>query len=67
MDAIPIEHEALLKLCLSAYVGETCQGCGKTFDNIDQVKESVWWPHDGGRLGHPKCFAAAHPTHALRN
>ena len=63
----PAEKVAMLNLLMTPYLGEKCQGCGKAFETIDQLREAVWWPHDGGRVGHKTCFAAAHPNHALRN
>jgi hypothetical protein len=54
------EHDAFLRLALSCYVGEKCQGCGNAFASIEEIKNTnaVWWPHDGGRIGHKKCFDA---------
>lgn len=49
----------LLRLAMSMFLGETCQGCGKPFDTLESLKDAVWWPHDDGRVGHKECFEAA--------
>lgn len=48
--------EALLKLGMSQFLGEECQGCGKIFMTFDDLKDTVWWPWDGGRIGHDECY-----------
>jgi len=48
----------LLRMALSMYLGERCQGCGKIFDTVESLDDTVWWPHDGGRIGHKTCFEA---------
>lgn len=50
------DSDAILKIVLSAYLGEKCQGCGQRFETIDSLKDSVWWPWDEGRIGHKECF-----------
>ena len=50
---------SLLRLAASMYLGETCQGCGKTFETFESLENAVWWPHDGGRIGHRECYEAA--------
>ena len=54
-----IKNDPLLRLACSAYLGETCQGCGKTIDTFEEMTDTVWWPHDKGRIGHKRCFDAA--------
>jgi hypothetical protein len=55
----PIKNDPLLRLILSTYLGDTCQGCGQTFNTLQDMKDSVWWPHEKGRIGHRRCFEAA--------
>ena len=52
---------SLLGFCMSAYVGEKCQGCGKTFESIQEIedREAVWWPHEEGRIGCKDCYTKA--------
>ena len=45
-----------LDIALMAFVGEKCQGCQKTFETIESLNDSVWWPWEGGRIGHKKCY-----------
>ena len=46
----------LLKVALGMYLGEKCQGCGKAFETLGDLENAVWWPWDGGRVGHKSCF-----------
>jgi hypothetical protein len=47
-----------MTIALLAYTGEICQGCGKSFDTIEDIKqgEAVWWPWEKGRIGHKACY-----------
>ena len=51
-----IKADPVRRMVFSAYLGETCQGCGKTIDSFEDMMDTVWWPHDGGRIGHKKCY-----------
>jgi len=46
----------LINLVLAVYLGEVCQGCKKSFDTIESLKSSVWWPWEKGRIGHKTCY-----------
>lgn len=50
--------DPLVRLCLSAYLKEECQGCHKTFDTLDELMDAVWWPWEKGRVGHKACYQA---------
>ena len=55
---IPITDENrsdLIKLAMSVYLGEKCV-CGHKFKTLDELKEIVWFPHNGGRIAHKKCY-----------
>jgi hypothetical protein len=51
-----IKANPLLHLAISMYLGETCQGCGRTFKTLASMVDSVWWPHEHGRIGHDRCY-----------
>jgi len=51
--------EPLVRLAMSMYTGEKCQGCGKTFDTVESLHDSVWWPWKEGRVGHKACYEKA--------
>jgi len=49
----------LVRFAMSMYTGEKCQGCGKTFDTVESLHDSVWWPWAEGRVGHKACYEKA--------
>ena len=51
-----LRDSTALRIGIVVHLGETCQGCGKTFDAFKTLDDVVWWPHAGGRIGHKKCF-----------
>lgn len=54
--------QAVLRLAMSMYLGETCPYCMVKFDTLDDLKSSVWnGPTEYGRIAHGDCFFAAHP------
>ena len=50
----------LQKLMLEAahliFRGEKCKGCGQAFDSPSSMSKIVWWPWEGGRIGHEECY-----------
>ena len=54
-----IKSDPVRQIAFGAYLGETCQGCGKIIDTFEDMMRTVWWPHDKGRIGHKRCFDAA--------
>ena len=52
---MPTDHKQLVELALSMYDGEECQGCHKKL-TPPEVREAVWWPWEGGRIGHEECY-----------
>jgi hypothetical protein len=45
------------KLALSMYLGERCKYCGVTFNELDDLKDTVWAGyHQWGRLAHKTCW-----------
>ena len=54
-----IKSDPVRQIVFGAYLGETCQGCGKIIDTFEDMMRTVWWPHDKGRIGHKRCFDAA--------
>ena len=55
----PGSLDPLVRLALSMYLGEECQGCHKTFDTLESLTGSVWWPWEKGRIGHKACYEQA--------
>jgi hypothetical protein len=51
--------DPLVRMALSMYLGEECQGCHKTFDPLESLNDSVWWPWEKGRIGHKSCYEQA--------
>ena len=51
--------DPLVRFAMSMYLGEKCQGCGKTLDTVDSLRDSVWWPWKEGRVGHKACYEKA--------
>jgi hypothetical protein len=52
----PGSLDPLVRMALSMYLGEECQGCHKTFDTLESLMGSVWWPWRKGRIGHRVCY-----------
>ena len=47
----------LLEMVLSAYLGESCKYCGRIYETLDDLKETVWaGPHERGRLACKACW-----------
>lgn len=46
----------LMAMVLSQFLGEECQGCGKVFMTLDDLKDTVYWPWEKGRIGHKQCY-----------
>ena len=55
-----------LRLALSFYIGEVCQGCGRSFDTIESLENAVWWPWEKGRVGHKECFDTGKSVEPIR-
>ena len=58
IGVIPVtdeNKEDLGNLAISMYIGEKCI-CGHKFGNIEELKKTVWHPHEGGRISHKKCY-----------
>ena len=49
-------REAFRDMALSMYLGEECQGCGKVYETLEELKDTVWWPWEKGRIGCKGCF-----------
>lgn len=47
---------AMIRLCAIGYFGSTCLGCGKPLNTMEEINNSVWWPHDNGDVGHKECY-----------
>ena len=46
-----------LKIAMSAYLGEQCKFCGKTYKTLEDLNDTVWaGPHEHGRLACVKCW-----------
>jgi hypothetical protein len=48
-------RQALVNLALSMHLGEKCI-CGHVFKEIEELKDTVWFPHKGGRIIHRECY-----------
>ena len=54
-DDVP--HDELLKIAMSMYLGERCKFCGKTYNTLDDLKQTVWAGyHEHGRLACKECW-----------
>ena len=51
-----IKSKPLLWLVIGAYSGETSQGCGRKIVTLADMVDTVWWPWEGGRIGHDRCY-----------
>ena len=51
-----IKSDPLLRLAMWQYSGEVCQGCGRKIVTLSDMVDTVWWPWEGGRIGHGKCY-----------
>ena len=51
-----IKSNPMLRLALWAYAGESCQGCGRKIVTLADMVDTVWWPWEGGRIGHDRCY-----------
>lgn len=58
--------DPLVRFAMSMYTGEKCQGCGKTFDTVESLRDSVWWPWKEGRVGHKACYEKANAPDQAR-
>jgi hypothetical protein len=58
----PEMQHAMVDVALSMFIGDKCKGCGKTLDTKEEVKESVGWIWEHGRVGHEDCYKSAHPA-----
>lgn len=59
-------RQAMLKLALSMYLGETCPYCMVKFETLDDLHGSVWnGPTEYGRIAHGDCWRKAHPEAAV--
>lgn len=58
MTEVQPNDDAILKVCLSMYLGEQCQGCGRVYESLHDLYECevVWWPWDRGRIGCLTCY-----------
>jgi hypothetical protein len=54
-----VKSKPMLYWIMVSYSGETCQGCGRKIVTLADLVETVSWPHDGGRIGHDRCFRRA--------
>ncbi len=48
-------NKQMKKLILSFYLGDKCR-CGEEFTELEEVRESVWDPHEEGRISHKECY-----------
>ena len=52
-------HDALVRACMCAYLGERCKFCGKVYDTIEQLNDTVFAGcHKHGRLACKSCWDA---------
>jgi hypothetical protein len=51
-----VSHKDMLKIALSAYLGEVCPYCKKEFKTLGDLKDTVWCPTEFGRIAHEKCY-----------
>jgi hypothetical protein len=60
--AIPVtdeNREYLVEAAFSTYLGEQCKYCGKTYQTLDDLKDTVWaGVHEHGRLACRSCWSA---------
>lgn len=50
-------HNALARIALSAYLGEKCKFCGKKYNTLEDLEDTVWAGiHENGRLACKKCW-----------
>lgn len=55
-------RDAMVKVALSMYLGESCPYCLRMFATLDDLKDSVWNGYtEYGRIAHKDCFHKAHP------
>lgn len=47
---------AVVEMALRTYLGEECQGCHKTFETLEDMEGSVWWPWEKGKIAHKECW-----------
>ena len=54
-------RNAMFLLAMSMYLGERCAYCGRLYETLDDLKETVWYgPHEHGRLACESCWKANH-------
>ena len=57
IEKTPENQDAILQLCLSMYLWERCKFCGRTYETLDDLKDTVWAGyHEYGRLADKQCW-----------
>lgn len=47
----------LVQVALSMYLGEACKYCGRVYETLADLKDTVWaGPHERGRLACKSCW-----------
>ena len=55
-----VSEETAVKICMSAYLGEQCKFCGKTYETLDDLEDTVWAGyHEHGHLACKECWQKA--------
>jgi hypothetical protein len=54
----PENRDALVDMAMSMYLGEVCAFCGKEYNTLDDLKDTVW---DGKGPACEMCWKLAHP------
>jgi len=56
-------RDDLVKLALSMYLGEQCKYCGRTYETLEDLQDTVFVGyHDHGRLACGTCWATNNPA-----
>ena len=56
-------RDDLVKLALAMYLGEQCKYCGRTYETLDDLHDTVWAGlHEHGRLACAACWQANNPA-----
>lgn len=55
----PENREYMSQVAMSMYLGESCKYCGKVYETLDDLKNTVYaGPHEHGRLACESCWKA---------
>ena len=54
---LEVSREVAVNLALAMYLGESCKYCGKVYETLDDLKDTVYAGyHEHGRLACQKCW-----------